>query len=263
MVGKDNEMSSLKYVLAVALIAVTGTLVVCQDKPKNEVEIRATVSVPSGEANFSGTGAAGSTIDFNRDFDFKNEWGFEIKYAYRSENGKHKFAFDYANTDWDRTRTITRSFTFRGETYVIGASVEANLRQSVWRGMYSYRWGNDKIRIGPMVDMGVIPTRLDLTGTTLSGTGRKTEGSISKFAATVGYDLDYDPTSKVSLFNNLGVIAFRHDRLFHAEGGIKYFPAHNFGAVAGYKFQRYRWVDDENFFKVTSHAPFVGGVVRW
>ena len=98
MVGKDNEMSSLKYVLAVALIAVTGTVVVCQDKPKNEVEIRATVSVPSGEANFSGTGAAGSTIDFNRDFDFKNEWGFEIKYAYRSENGKH-------NAAWHQCRT--------------------------------------------------------------------------------------------------------------------------------------------------------------
>ena len=62
---------------------------------------------PSGEANFSGTGASGSTIDFNRDFDFGNEWGFEIKYAYRSENGKHKFVFDYANTDMCGARGIT------------------------------------------------------------------------------------------------------------------------------------------------------------
>ena len=130
---------SVKYFLALALIAVTGTLVFAQEKLKHEVEIRATVSVPSGEANFSGTGASGSTIDFNRDFDFKNEWGFEIKYAYRSENGKHKFVFDYANTDWDRTRTITRSFTFRGETYVVGAAVEGNLRQSVWRGIPAER----------------------------------------------------------------------------------------------------------------------------
>lgn len=254
---------SVKYVLAVALIAATGTIGFAQDKPKNEIEIRVTLAVPSGEANFSGTGASGSTIDFSRDFDFSNEAGFEIKYAYRSENGKHKISFDYSNTDWDRTRVITRSFTFRGETYVIGAAVEGNLRQSVWRGMYAYRWGNDKIRIGPMVDMGVIPTRLDLTGTTLSGTGRKTEGKISKFAATIGYDLDYDPTPKVNIFNNFGAIAFHHDRLVHLEGGIKYFPAHHFGAVGGYKYQRYRWVDDENFLRVTAHGPFVGGVIRF
>ena len=233
------------------------------DKPKNEIEIRATVAVPSGEANFSGTSASGSTLDFNRDFDFSNEWGFEIKYAYRSENGKHKFVADYATTDWDRTRVITRTFTFAGQTYVAGAAIEGNLRQSVFKGMYAYRWGNDKVRIGPMIDMGVVPTRLDVTGATLSGDTRKSEGDITKFAATIGYDLDYDPTPKVNIFNNLGGIAFHHDRLFHVEGGVKYFPARNFGVVGGYKYQRYRWVNDQNFLRVSSHGPFVGGVFRF
>jgi hypothetical protein len=146
---------------------------------------------------------------------------------------------------------------------VAGAEVEGNLRMSTFKGMYAYRWGNDKVRIGPMVDMGVIPTRLDITGNTLSGTGRKQEGKISKFAATVGYDLDYDPTPKLNFFNNLGGIAFHHDRLFHVEGGVKYYPARNFGVVGGYKYQRYRWVDDQNFLRVTSHGPFVGGVLRF
>jgi len=254
----------VKWTLRMVIPFVTAMTVFAQsDRPKNEIEVRATVAVPSGEANFSGTGASGSTLDFNRDFDFSNEWGFDIKYAYRSENGKHKFGLEYANTDWDRTRTFTRTFTFRGETYVAGAEVEGNLRMSTFKGMYAYRWGNDKVRIGPMVDMGVIPTRLDITGNTLSGTGRKQEGKISKFAATVGYDLDYDPTPKLNFFNNLGGIAFHHDRLFHVEGGVKYYPARNFGVVGGYKYQRYRWVDDQNFLRVTSHGPFVGGVLRF
>jgi hypothetical protein len=42
---------SVKYFLALGLIAVPGTLAFAQAKLKNEVEMRATVSVPSGEAN--------------------------------------------------------------------------------------------------------------------------------------------------------------------------------------------------------------------
>jgi len=258
-------MRSLKTsaLIVIVILAATITSFAQADKPKHEIEIRATVSVPSGEANYSGTGASGSTLDFNRDFDFSNEWGFDIKYAYRSPDGKHKFGVEYANTDWDRTRVIGRSFTFRGETYVVGAAIESNLRQSTLKGMYSYRWGNDKVRVGPMIDFGVVPTRLDITGTTLSGGVRKTEGEINKFAATIGYDLDYDPTDKISIFNNLGGIAFHHDRLFHVEGGLKYHASRNFGVVGGYKYQRYRWVDDDNFLRITSHGPFVGGVIRF
>src|ERR1041385_1385460 len=250
--------------LAVAIVAAAGTTAFSQkDKPKNEIEIRATVAVPSGEANFSGTGASGSTIDFNRDADFSNEGGFDIKYAYRSDDGKHKFGVEYANTDWDRTRVIGRAFTFKGETYVAGAAIESNLRSSTLKGMYSYRWGNDKVRIGPMIDFGVVPTRLDLTGATLSGGSRKSEGEINKFAATVGGDLDYDPTPKVNIFGNIGGIAFHHDRLFHAEGGLKYYASRNFGVVGGYKYQNYKWVNDDNFLRITSHGPFVGGVIRF
>ena len=249
---------------AIIIVAAAGTTAFSQaDKPKHEIEVRVTVAIPSGEANFSGTTASGSTIDFNRDSDFSNQWGFDIKYAYRTEDGKNKFGVEYFNTDWDRTRVIGRAFTFRGETYVAGAAIESNLRQSAFKGMYARRWGNDKIRIGPMIDFGVVPTRLDITGNALSGNSRKSEGSISKFAATIGGDLDYDPTPKVNIFSNLGGIAFHHDRLFHAEGGLKYFPSKNFGVVGGYKYQNYKWVNDNNFLRVTSHGPFVGGVLRF
>ena len=232
------------------------------DKPKNEIEIRGTYAVPSGEANFSGTGASGSTIDFHRDFDFKNEFGFEVRYAYRSENGKHKIVADYDNTSWERNTTLSRSFTFRGETYVANANIDGDLKLQTFRAMYAYRWGNDKIRFGPMVDMGIIKTSLDLTGTTNNGT-RTTDGSISKFAATVGYDLDYDPTPKVNLFHNLGAIAFQGEHLFHTEGGVKVYVTKNFGALGGYKAQRYRLEDGGNFLTIRQHGPFFGGVFRF
>ncbi|HKP39028.1 MAG TPA: hypothetical protein VJT71_19375 [Pyrinomonadaceae bacterium] len=230
--------------------------------PRNEIELRGSVSVPSGEANFSGTNDAESTLDFNRDFDFQNKLGFQVRYTHRSENGKHKIVASYERTSWNRTTTLTRSFTFRGETYTANATINGDLDLRTFRVMYAYRWGNEKFRFGPMVDMGLIAAGLELTGTTNNGT-RTAEGSINKFAATVGYDLDYDPTPKVNLFNNLGVIAFQNDRLFHTEGGVRYYPARQFGVVGGYRYQRYRWVDEQNFLRLAPQGPFFGGVFRF
>jgi len=254
---------ALTLVLTAVLSIVISANAQSSDRPLNEIEIRTNFSIPSGEANFSGTTNSGSTLDFARDFDFSNEWGFEGRYAHRSESGKHKFLVDYETADWSRSRTITRSFTFRGETYVANASISGDLRLSVFKAMYAYRWGNDKIRIGPMFDVGLIKTSLELTGITNNGV-RSAEGSITKLAATVGYDLDYDPTPQLSFYHNLGGIVFQGEHLFHVEGGVKFFPVRHFGATGGYKFQRYKLEEDEpNFLTIRSNGPFVGGVVRF
>lgn len=259
-----KKFSSRAIVIVIAVFAsvLTAQAQSSSDKPKNEIEVRGQVAVPSGEANFSGTGAAGSTIDFSRDFDFKNELGYELRYAYRTTSGKSKFVIDYDSTDWNRNTILTRSFTFRGETYVANASLAGDLKLRTFRGMYAYRWGNEKVRVGPMVDIGVINVDLELTGTTASGT-RTADGSISKVALTVGYDVDYDPTPKVSIFHNLGGIVFKKDHLFHTEGGVKVFFNKNIGAVGGYKFQWYKLEDGPNFLTVSQHGPFFGGVFRF
>jgi opacity protein-like surface antigen len=254
-------------VLSSSMIMMLGFMISARaqssDQPKNEIEVRGTYSIPSGEANFSGTTASGSTIDFGRDFDFHNEFGFGVRYTYRSSNGKHKLGADYDSTNWERSTTLSRTIVFGGVTYNANLNLDGNLKLQVFRAMYSYRWGNDKVRIGPMVDMGVVKTSLNLTGTTNSGT-RSAEGSVSKFAATIGYDLDYTPSSTFSLFHNLGAIVYSGDHLFHTEGGVKVFVAKNLGVVGGYKAQRYKFEENEpNFLTVRQHGPFFGGVFRF
>jgi Outer membrane protein beta-barrel domain len=244
------------------MLACGALIAQAQDtRPRNEIEVRGTISLPSGDANFSGTSGA-PNLDFARDFDFNNELGFQIRYTYRSENRKHKFSAEYDQTNWERNTTLSRSFTFRGETYVANANIDSHLQLRTFRAMYAYRWGNEKFRIGPMVDMGLVSPSLQITGTTNNGT-RTAEGSINKFAATVGYDIDWDPTPQVNIFNNLGVISFKKDRLFHTEAGAKFFPSRHFGAVGGYKFQRYKFDDDPDFLRINSHGPFFGGVFRF
>ena len=229
---------------------------------RNEIEARGVLSVPSGEASFSANGAVGSVISFDRDFDFRNELGFEIRFTHRTASGKHKFQGSYAQTTWNRNTSLSRSFTFRGETFTANLDTSSNLRLSNFRAMYAYRWGNKKFRIGPMADMGVISTRLELNSTTNNAT-RSASGSISKFAATVGYDLDYNPSSRINIFNNLGAIRFQGERLFHVEGGARIFVTHNLGFSGGYKAERYRVEKDLDFLRVVAHGPFFGGVFRF
>jgi hypothetical protein len=249
---------------SVIILLVTCTMLCAQssDQLRNEIEVRGVVSIPSGETSFSTSGSSGTTISFGRDVSFRNELGFELRYQRKSTNNKHKFLVDYSATSWSRTRALSRSFTFLGETFIANLNTTSDLKLRVFRAMYAYRWGNEKIRFGPMGDMGVVSTRVSFSGTTNNGT-RSAEGSISKFAATIGYDLDYDPIPHVSISHNLGWIVFRGEHLFHTEGGIKYFPVPHFGLSGGYRFERYKLNDDPNFITVKEHGPFFGGVVRF
>ena len=254
----------IHFMATVVLLLIAAANVTSQtpERPENEVEVRGVLSVPSGEASFTSSGTAGSVISFSDDFDFRNELGFEIRFTHRTPNGKHKFQGSYAQTTWNRSRSLSRSFTFLGETFVANLDTAADLRLSNFRAMYAYRWGNEKIRIGPMGDMGVISTRLNISGATNNGT-RSGSGKITKFAATVGYDLDYDPTPRINIFNNLGAIAFQGERLFHVEGGIRVYATRNFGFSGGYKAERYRVEKDDDFLKVIAHGPFFGGILRF
>ena len=249
-----TALTSMMFLVSIAVYA--------QDQPLNEIEVRGVYSIPSGESRFSTSGSSGTTIDFSRDFDFRNELGFDLRFTRASTNRKHKLLAEYGATSWNRTTSLSRSFTFRGETYVANLNATADLKLRTFRAMYAYRWGNEKVRFGPMADMGVIDVRLKVSGSTNNGE-RTTEGSLTKFAATVGYDLDYEPSSKVNIFNTLGGIVFMGQRFFRTEGGLRYFPTRHFGMSGGYRYERYKVVDGDYFITVQSHGPFVGIVFRF
>jgi hypothetical protein len=250
------------FALIVVAATATAPAQSSSDQPKNEIEIRGDVAVPSGEANFSGTSAAGSTLNFSRDFDFKTKLGFDVRFIHRSINDKHKILVRYSRGDWDQTARLTRSFTFLGQTYVANAQLSLDITVRTFRATYAYRWGKKKVRFGPMFDLGFVSTRAQVSGTTNNGS-RTANSSISKLAATVGYDLEYNPSPKVNIFNNLGGIVFQGEHLFDTDAGVKYFASRHFGIMGGYKYQWYKVTEDSNFMLVNAHGPFFGGVFRF
>ena len=141
-----------------AILVAVGTSVSAQTTvPKNEIEIRGIYAVPSGEVDFSGTTGAGNTVSFDNDFDLKNKLGFGLRYTYRSENGKHKLMAGYHRTATSNTRLLSRTFVFQGQTYTANLNSRAEESLGLFLAPYVYRWGNKKVRIGPMGQVGWRP----------------------------------------------------------------------------------------------------------
>ena len=230
--------------------------------PKNEVELNGIYTIPGGEVNFSGTTAAGSTISFENDFGLKNKLGFGLRYIRRAENGKHKFMLNYARTSSSNTRALSRTIVFRGQTYTANLNTRAEESLGVFLATYVYRWGNQKVRIGPMAQVGFATARVDLSAVTNSATSDR-EGSITKLAGTVGYDMELYPTEKVNIYNNVGVFRLKRDRILRGEVGLKYYFTRTFGVNGGYQFGRYKLVDDPNFIRANEHGPLFGAVLRF
>jgi hypothetical protein len=259
---KMQKMFRRLTIFVLVVLAAAATARAQSDGQQNEIEVRGVYSIPSGDASFSTTTTHGTDLSFGRDFDFRNQLGFELRYTRWSKNGRHKFFVDYGHTDWSRDTVLSRSIAFNGRIYIANANLTSDFKLSDFRAMYSYRWGNEKFRFGPMGDVGVVNTHLNVNGTTTSGTV-DTEASTSTFSATVGYDLDYHPTPKIAISHNLGAIAFSGEHFFHTEGDVKYFFAHHYGVSGGYKAARYKIVDGDNFVSVRTHGPFFGGVFRF
>jgi hypothetical protein len=230
--------------------------------PKNEVEFNGLYTIPGGEVNFSGTTAAGSTISFENDFGLGNKLGFGLRYIRRAESGKHKFMLNYARTASSNTRALSRTLVFRDRTYTANLDTRAEESLGVFLATYAYRWGNQKVRIGPMAQLGFATARVDLNAVTNTAVGDR-EGSITKFVGTVGYDMDIHPTERVSIYNNVGAFRLKRDRVLRGEVGLKYYVTRAFGLNGGYQFGRYKLVDDPHFIRVNEHGPLFGAVLRF
>ncbi|MFL6337401.1 MAG: hypothetical protein ACJ754_29225 [Pyrinomonadaceae bacterium] len=230
--------------------------------PKNEVEFNGIYTIPGGEVNLSGSTAAGTTISFENDFGLKNKLGFGLRYIRRAESGKHKFMLNYARTASSNTRALSRTIVFRDRTYAANLDTRAEESLGVFLATYAYRWGNQKVRIGPMAQLGFATARVDLSAVTNTADTERS-GSITKLVGTVGYDMDIHPTDRVSIYNNVGVFRLKRDRVLRGEVGLKYYLTRAFGVNGGYQFGRYKLVDDPNFIRANEHGPLFGAVLRF
>lgn len=267
--GNEHNMKNITNKMIVLVVFVFASIAPSfsqtndDDTPRSEVEIRGSYLDLTGDARFSTSAVPGTTISIEDDFNLPDRLGLDLRYTYRTGNGKHKFMVNYLRADFEATATLRRTIVFQGQVYPVNLEVEGNYQLDDFRVLYSYRWGSEKLRIGPMVDIGVVRSKVKVAGT-INGIPVDREGETIKPSFTVGYDIDYDPTPRFNIFHRLGGIAAGGDRLFRTEVGIKFFPVRNFGITGGYSHNYYKSTEEnDNFVAVRPQGPFFGGVIRF
>ncbi len=147
------------------------------DNEKVRVEGSWWLAHPSG---YFGANGSDNYVNFNRDFGFGNFSTFTGKIDYRFGHRQH-LLLNVTPIYESQTATLNRTIMFQGQTYDIGAQVNANLRS--WNVAPGYQY--DIIRrdhgfLGLEVDINLVDTRAALS---LAGNGGgSASGSRSIFA---------------------------------------------------------------------------------
>jgi len=253
-----------KIYLGIILVLLT-TAIMAQAQtatPKNEVEITGSYVFQSGTLKFSTTTAPGTVISLKDDLDLKSKLGYGLRYTYRSENGKHKMWATYSRTSEDGTKTLSRTLTFLGQTYTANLAVRSERSLGMFLASYAYRWGNKKVRIGPMAQVGWSTTRVAIAAVSNSAIAAR-EGSTSAVAGSFGYDMDINPSEKVNIYNNVGIAVLFGERFVRGEVGVRYYLTRSFGLTGGFKFGTYKVLKDDNYVQADQNGPVFGGLIRF
>lgn len=244
--------------LTTAIIAQAQTAVT----PKNEVEVTGSYLFESGSLRFSTATDPGTVISLKNDLDLKNKVGYGLRYTYRSENGKHKIWATYSHTSANNTKTLARTVVFLGQTYTANLAVRAEHSLGMFLASYAYRWGTKKVRIGPMAQLGWSTTRVALTAESNNAIAAK-KGSVSAVAGAFGYDMDINPSTKINIYNNVGIAVLSGERFARGEVGLRYSITRTFGLTGGFKFGKYKVLKDDNYVQASQNGPVFGAFFRF
>lgn len=202
-----------ELVLSLTLLSMwvsASSLAFAQDQDFDEYKVRITAfwmySTPTVTMEAAGHNGR---IDFNRDFDFNNySTGFaklDWKFA-----RKHHLYFVFAPFQQSRERAITRTITFRGQTFTTGLVTKGEFRATVYGPGYQY----DIVRrkrghLGIAVQFNIFDTK-----GTLSAAAQVTSGGTQHASTyTQGSLLAPIPVGGPEF-------RFYFNRRFYAEGNV-------------------------------------------
>jgi hypothetical protein len=141
-------------------------------------------SNPTGSFQAQGTTSMTGSFDLSKDFGFASYSTFSGKVDWRFKRKHHLIVGIFPNSS-SRTNTLSRTFTFQGQTFEAGAKTSANLSTSAYAPGYQYdiiRRNRIILSIPVQVFLGNVSATLTATGT-LNGSSATKSASGSIFAA--------------------------------------------------------------------------------
>jgi hypothetical protein len=240
------------------------------DNQKWRVEGNWWFTHPTG---YFGLNGSNNYVNFNRDFGFGNTSTFSGKIDYRFRR-KHHLLLNVTPVYESRSRTLGRTIEFDGQTFDVGADVNASLR--TWNVAPGYEY--DIIRrdhgfLGLEVDVNLIDTRATLNAAaSAGGPGVAVSGSRSIFAPlpAVGPVFRWYPlhdSNRLSIDGSVrGMPFFGYGNFLAAEGGVNVGLTKNLMFRAGYEMGSrvsIHGTADQIALKLTHAGPTAGLVYSW
>jgi hypothetical protein len=244
------------------------------DNSKWKFYVAGWVSMPTGY--FNGQNNEGY-FDLQRDFGFGNYATFSGRLDWRFKR-KHHLLFSASPVISSRTTTLTRTVEWQGNTYDVGAQVNADIRSLIFAPGYQYdffrkRQGN----LGVLVNVNMVYTdaRLKLEGTATGGGGSgsgsvSSEGSLFAPLPAVGPEFRWYPIPDSNRFyldgNLTGMSFFGYGNFISSNATLGFPFARKWDARVGYMMGSRLKIEgssDQIAIRLTQKGPVFGIEYHW
>jgi hypothetical protein len=266
-------------VLVLVLLGVLSPFVTCAandefDNARWKLQLNAWISAPSGY--FNGKSGNGY-FDLNHDFGFGNYATFSGTLDWRFKR-KHHLLFSSAPVFSSRTTTLTRTITWQGQTYDVGAQTSAHINTLIFSPGYQYDFFRLKQGfLGFLVYVNLAYTEAELKATgTLSGGGGSANGTVSSKGSVfaplpaIGPTFRWYPipdSSRLYLDGTLSGMSFFGYGSFVSANAILGFPiGRHWDAHAGYLMGsrlKITEADSDIAIRLTQKGPVFGVEYHW
>ncbi len=202
-----------------------------------------------------------------QDVDFVSEFGIEDKWfpGFRASLGhKHKLNISYAPIKYDADATITRTITFRGQTFNVGAPAHTEIKWDIWR--FGYEWdfvSMDKGFFGVIGDLKYNKVSASIDSPALRRTAATEQNAP---VPTIGVAFRGYPVPMLGIGGEIsGLKLSRGDDEakfvdFDFNGAV--FFGH-LGAQAGYRSVTVDYVIDDDSGDLKLKGPYISGILKF
>ncbi|HTZ32061.1 MAG TPA: hypothetical protein VMH31_06370 [Methylomirabilota bacterium] len=244
------------------------------DNSKYKLQLNGWVSAPAGY--FNGANHDGY-FDLQKDFGFGNYATFSGKFDWRFKR-KHHLLFTATPVISSQTTTLTRTIEWQGQTYDVGARVNAEIRSLIFAPGYQWDFLRRKSGwLGLLVNCNLASTdaKLKVEGSVAGGgTGgsvtQQSRGSLFAPLPAIGPTFQWYPIPDNGRFyidgSFTGMSFFGYGN-FMSGNAILGFPiAHHWDARAGYLWGSRLKIDDSNSnisLRLVQKGPVFGVEYHW
>lgn len=244
------------------------------DNSKWKLYSAAWISTPTGYFNGK---ANDGYFDLHRDFGFGNYATFSGRLDWRFKR-KHHLLFSTTPVVSSQTTTLSRTITWQGETYDVGARVSSNITSLIFSPGYQYDFFRKRQGyLGVLVNVNLAYTsaRLKLEGSVSRGGGSgsgsvSSEGSLFAPLPAIGPAFRWYPipdSNRLYLDGNLTGMSFFGYGNFISSNATFGFPiARKWDARVGYVVGSRLKIEgssDQIAIRLTQKGPVLGVEYHW